>query len=141
VGHMFGSAPAPVVNESPDFPATRHFAPVTTMADGLGLPKDYSRDKIQVLLRLDVSQFAPVASYTRTDGDYPVAWAKMYGKGRVFYAAIGHDTQAWDNPDISRMYYEAIKWSMGLTNAEVKPHPLPAGVLPPQGKPAAPPTR
>ena len=37
--------------------------------------------------------------------------------------------------DISRMYYEAIKWALGLTDADVTPRPLPAGVLPPQGKP------
>jgi type 1 glutamine amidotransferase len=26
----------------------------------------------------------------RTDGDFPLAWAKNYGKGRVFYSSLGH---------------------------------------------------
>ncbi len=137
VGHVFGNAAGPVVNEDPTFPATKHFAAITTMADEFYLPKDYSRDKIRVLQRLDISKFAPNANYTRTDGDYPITWAMMYGKGRVFYSSLGHDTKAWDNPDISRMYYEAIKWAMGLTDADITPRPLPAGVMPPQGDPAA----
>ena len=137
-GHVFGNVSGPVVNEDPSFPATRHFAPVTTMTDEYYLPKNYSRDKIRVLLRLDISQFPPNANYKRTDGDFPVAYALMYGKGRVFFSSLGHDVKAWDNPDVYRMYYEAIKWSMGLTDADITPRPLPAGVKPPQGNPAAP---
>jgi type 1 glutamine amidotransferase len=139
VGHVFGTQPSmTLVNESPDFPATKHIPATWAMADEYYLPKDYSRDKIQVFLRLDISKFSPVSGYTRTDGDYPVAWGQMYGKGRVFYSSLGHDTKQWDNTDVQRMYFEAIKWALGLTPYELKPHPLPAGVLPPQGPPAPP---
>jgi type 1 glutamine amidotransferase len=48
----------------------------------------------------------------------------MYGKGRVFYSSFGHAAATWDNPDISRMYFEALKWSLGLTDADVTPRPL-----------------
>jgi type 1 glutamine amidotransferase len=58
------------------------------------------------------------------NGDFPLAWAKMYGKGRVFYSSLGHDAKTWDNPDVYRMYFEAIKWALGLTNADVTPRPL-----------------
>jgi len=27
---------------------------------------------------------------------------------------------------VQQMYYEAIKWSLGLTDAELKPHPMTA---------------
>ena len=50
----------------------------------------------------------------------------MYGNGRVFYSAIGHDAKTWDNPDVYRMYYEAIRWALKLTDADVSPRPLPA---------------
>ena len=52
----------------------------------------------------------------------------MYGKGRVFFSSLGHDTKAWDNTDISRMYFEALRWALGLTEADATPRPLPAGV-------------
>jgi type 1 glutamine amidotransferase len=60
----------------------------------------------------------------RTDGDFPLAWAKTYGKGRVFYAAFGHAAGAWDNPDIYRMYFEALKWSLGMTEGDATPRPF-----------------
>ena len=83
--------------------------------------------------RLDVSKYAPVAGYTRSDGDFPVAWAKMYGKGRVFYTSIGNGAaDQWDDNNLQRMYFEAIKWAVGLTPYEIKPHPLPADARPPQ---------
>jgi type 1 glutamine amidotransferase len=142
VGHSpFGNQPSTLINESPDFPATKHIPQVWTTPDPYYQPTDYSRDKMQVLLRLDVSKYAPVPGYTRTDGDYPVAWAKMYGKGRVFYSSIGNgETAQWDNNNLLRMYFEAIKWSLGLTPYEIKPHPLPADARPPQGVPIASPT-
>jgi type 1 glutamine amidotransferase len=127
-GHPFGNVPAPLVTEDPSFPAVKHFPLTTTMTDEYYLPKNYSRENIRVLQRLDISGFEPNARYTRTDGDYPVTWAKMYGKGRVFYSSLGHDTKAWDNTDISRMYFEALRWALGLTETDVTPRPLPAGV-------------
>lgn len=133
-GHVFGNVTAPLITEDPNFPAVKHFPPTVTMADEYYMPKNYSRDKIRVLQRLDISGFAPNPNYHRTDGDYPVTWALMYGKGRVFYSSLGHDTKTWDNTDVSRMYFEAIKWAMGLTDADVTPRPLPAGVQPPGAK-------
>jgi type 1 glutamine amidotransferase len=44
---------------------------------------------------------------------FPVAWSKMYGKGRVFYSTLGHTEESWDDPDIRKMYFEAIKWALG----------------------------
>ena len=63
----------------------------------------------------------PNTGVHRTDGDFPLAWAKMYGKGRVFYSSFGHAAATWDNPDVSKMYFEALKWSLGLTTADVTP--------------------
>jgi type 1 glutamine amidotransferase len=48
----------------------------------------------------------------------------MYGKGRVYYNSLGHDVTAWDIPAVQKMYFEAIKWALGLTDATIQPHPL-----------------
>jgi len=57
----------------------------------------------------------------RTDGDFPLAWTKTYGKGRVFYASFAHAAGTWDNPDVYHMYFEALKWCLGMTEADVTP--------------------
>jgi type 1 glutamine amidotransferase len=55
-----------------------------------------------------------------------VTWAKMYGKGRVYYTTLGHVEANWDKPEFQQMITEAIKWAMGLENAELTSRPLPA---------------
>ena len=128
---------SPIVNELPDSPFTKHLPKVWDLPNGSAYQPDfYSRSDIQVLLRKDLSKLSPVTKYTRTDGDYPVAWTKMYGKGRVFVSSIGNSAALWDNSDLLKMYDEAIKWSLGMTQYEVTPHPLPAGVRGPSGPPA-----
>src|SRR6185437_11525623 len=56
--------------------------------------------------------------------DWPLAWAKAYGKGRVFYCALGHSPETWDIPDIQRIYFEGLKWALGLEEAAIASHPM-----------------
>lgn len=123
-GHPWGNAAGTVVNEAPDFPATRHFPPTFSFNDEFYQPKEFSREKARVLLRLDVSKMPPNENY-HGKGDMPIVWAKQYGKGRVFYSSLGHDASTWDNRDVGQMYLEALKWALGLTDGDVTPRALP----------------
>jgi type 1 glutamine amidotransferase len=89
--------------------------------------KDYSRDKVRVLMRLDASKLdLRNPRVHRKDQDFAVTWAKTYGKGRVFYSTLGHVEQNWDDPKMQKMYSEAIKWALGLTSADATPRRLPS---------------
>jgi type 1 glutamine amidotransferase len=123
-GHPWNTAAGTVINEDPSFPATKHFAQTFNLSDEFYQPKNFSRDKMRVLLRLDTSKMPPNPENHRADGDLPLAWAKMYGKGRVFYASFAHAPSTWDNPDIYHLYFEALKWSLGLSDADATPRPL-----------------
>ena len=84
--------------------------------------KDFSRSKVRVLARLDpgsVDLKAPLVH--RKDGDFPVAWAKSHGKGRVFYSTLGHLPESWDHQAVQRMYFEAIRWALRLTDGDATP--------------------
>jgi uncharacterized protein len=128
IGGYFNEHPwftfnAPIINEDPDFPAVRHFPKAFTKYDEIYQPKDWSRDKVHVLLSLDPNKLNyDNPRVHRTDHDFAVAWDKMYGKGRVFYSTLGHTEEAWEDPDIRKMYFEAIKWSMGMTEGSTTPH-------------------
>jgi len=122
--HPWGVTTAPVITEDSEFPATRHFPPVFAFTDEFYQTRGFSRDKSRVLLRLDMSKLPRIPTVRITNGDFPLAWARMYGKGRVFYSSLGHDAKTWDNPDVYRMYFEAIKWALGLTNADVTPRAI-----------------
>jgi hypothetical protein len=122
-GHPWGNSPGTLVNEDPSFPATRHFPATFPLTDEFYQTQEYSREKMRVVLRLDVSRMPPNTGVTRSDGDFPIAWAKTYGEGRVFYSSLGHASATWDNPDVAKMYFEAIKWSLGLTEGDATPRP------------------
>ena len=126
-GHPWGNTAGTLVNEDPAFPATKHFPASFPLTDEFYQTMEYSREKIRVVLRLDVSKMPANTGVHRTDGDFPLAWARMYGKGRVFYSSLGHAATTWDNPDVSRMYFEALKWSLGLTEADATPRPWRGG--------------
>src|SRR5580658_9565943 len=125
--HPYGSVPGVVVNEDPTFPATKHFPAVFNLTDEFYQVKNFSREKSRVLLRLDTSKLPPNQNLLNKDGDFPLAWAKMYGEGRVFYGSFAHDDKTWDNPDVYRMYFEALRWALKLTDADATPQPFPAG--------------
>lgn len=124
--HPWGQFDAPVIVEDPYFPAMKAFPLSFTIHDEIYVHKaPYSRDKVHVLASLDASKldYAKAQQLHRTDKDFPVAWSKMYGKGRVFYSTFGHAAETWDDPRVQKMYLEAIKWSMGLTNGDTTPRP------------------
>lgn len=123
-GHPWNTTSGTVLNDAADFPATRHFAPTFTLVDEFYQPKGLSRTSARVLLRLDVAKL-PAHPDLHVQ-DFALAWAKTYGKGRVFYSSFGHDARTWDDRDVAQMYFEAIKWALGLTEGDATPRPLAA---------------
>jgi uncharacterized protein len=126
--HPWNQFQAPVIVEDPDNPIVKHFPRSFTIHDEIYQHKGYSRDRVRVLMRLDASKIdLDRKGVKRTDGDFAVTWMRNYGKGRVFYSTLGHREDAWDRPDVQKMWLEAIKWAMGLIEADATPRPMPAG--------------
>jgi type 1 glutamine amidotransferase len=121
--HPWNTASGTIINEDPSFPATKHFPATFPFVDEFYQAKDFSRDKAHVLLRLDTSRMPANPNLRNTD--FPLAWAKTYGKGRVFYSSLGHAPETWDNRNVAQMYFEAIKWALGLTDGDVTPRAQP----------------
>ena len=118
--HPWGVFDAPVIVEDPNFPAMKGFPGAFTIHDEIYQHKNFSRDRVHVLARLDASKLDfSKPEIHRTDKDFPVAWAKMYGKGRVFYSSFGHTAEAWDDPRVQKMYLEAIKWALRMVGEDI----------------------
>ena len=110
-GHPWDTFDASIVVEDPAFPAMKVLPPRFTIRDEIYRHKEFSRDRVRVLASLE--SLPGVA----------VAWAKMHGKGRVFYSTFGHDDDAWDNRLVQNMYLEAIKWALRLTGHDIELNP------------------
>ena len=113
--HPWGITDGTVVVDDPTFPAMRHMPPRAVFHDELYQIKEFSRDDIHVLAHLDASRLDLTKPLVhRKDGDFPAAWSKTYGKGRVFYSILGHGAEDWDNPLLQQMYFQAVRWSLRL---------------------------
>lgn len=127
--HPWNTFDAPVIVEDPNFPGMQAFSPAFTFKDEIYQVKEFSREKVHVIARLDASKLdlsnPRVTPEHRADKDFPIAWAREYGKGRVYYSTLGHREESWDDPRVQKMYLEAVKWALGLTQADVTPHALP----------------
>jgi type 1 glutamine amidotransferase len=125
--HPWNTFEAPIVVEDASFPAIKHFPKAFVKRDEIYQAKNWSRDKVNVLLRLDETKlkYEGNKNIKREDRDFAVAWSKMYGKGRVFYSTLGHTNESWNDPDVQKMYFEAIKWALGLSEGSATPHPKP----------------
>jgi len=124
--HPWNIVDARVIVDDRTFPATRHLPPSFVIRDEHYQIKDFTRGQMRILARLDPASLdlkKPLVH--RTDSDFPIAWAKEYGKGRVFYSTLGHDPETWDNPMVRTMYFEAIKWALGLVPGATTPLPKP----------------
>lgn len=53
-------------------------------------------------------------------GYHPIAWRKAIGSGRMFYTAIGHRPENYDEPHAAALLAEGIAWAMGTKGT--KPH-------------------
>jgi type 1 glutamine amidotransferase len=115
------------VVEDPDFPGMKYLPRAFTMKDEIYQVKDFSREKVRVLMRLDADKInLSQKGVHRTDKDFAVIWARNYGKGRVLYNGLGHPEAVWDRPDIQKMWVEMVKWAMGLVAGDATPRPQPS---------------
>jgi type 1 glutamine amidotransferase len=55
-------------------------------------------------------------------GPYPATWARMHGKGRVFYTSMGHREDVWTNPIFQNILLGGISWAVGNVKADVTPN-------------------
>ncbi|MEO7649528.1 MAG: ThuA domain-containing protein [Bryobacteraceae bacterium] len=118
--------PVRIKIEDPAFPATKHFPPSFEIADEIYQFRNFARDRVRVLMSVDTSTVdLTKPEVHRADKDFAVTWVRPYGKGRVFYSALGHREEVWNRADIRKMWVEGVQWALGITPGEAAPRPKP----------------
>ena len=82
------------------------------------MPRDewYSFDSnpamrgMTVLAEVDEASYRP-GDTLRMGADHPVIWVNPRTRGRVFYSALGHEPQLYDDPTYRRILTNAIRWA------------------------------
>ena len=84
----------------------------------------YSRQNLRVLLSVDVSKMTAdeAARENRPwDHDYALSWMRREGKGRVFYAAHGHNEAVYAMTPMLEHYLAGIQYAIGDLKADDSP--------------------
>jgi uncharacterized protein len=107
-----------MLNEDPKHPATKHLGASWNLQgkkEEIYEFKSYEEKSVHALLML--------AKHPQRDeaGRFPVAWSKMYGKGRVFYTSLGHNEYVWEMPEYQQHILGGIKWATGLEKGSAEP--------------------
>jgi type 1 glutamine amidotransferase len=103
---------------SPKFPGMK------AMSDGFEMHEEwyacyrFSKDMEVILLQETKGMKGDM--YQRAD--FPATWAKMHGKGRVFYTSMGHREDVWNNKTFQDVLLGGIAWGLGNAKHEVKPN-------------------
>lgn len=114
----------------PAHPATKPVPAGWRVFDEIYIFKNYDPAKVHALMGLDAHP------NEGTEGYYPIAWCKEFGKGKVFYTSLGHREDVWDptwkegskdrknSPEIAKTYQEhilgGIKWALGLVEGDAE---------------------
>jgi len=126
-GHPWNTFNAPMIIEDSANPIVKHMPKEFTVYDEIYQAKDFSRDRVRVLMRMDESKLDMTKKgIKRPDKDWAVSWIRTYGNGRVFYSSLGRTEESWNRPDVQKMWLEAVKWTMKFTEGDATPRPRPA---------------
>jgi type 1 glutamine amidotransferase len=123
--------PVECINRDPANPACAPLPKVWKVYDEIYQMKNFERANVHELLSLEnlMKSADEVKAKQGTPGDYPVAWTKMHGKGRVFYSSLGHREDMWDptykdkngrmnSPEVAMQYQAHVRggimWALGL---------------------------
>jgi type 1 glutamine amidotransferase len=102
--------PGRAVIEDHDHPATRHLPAVWEFTDEWYDFRTNPRAVgVRVLLSADESSYEGGGM----GPDHPLAWCRDQGAGRVFYTALGHAAEAYDDPAFRAHLRGGITWAAG----------------------------
>ena len=127
---------ANIIINDPSFPGLEGVqSPVSFNEEWYSL-KDFATD-MHVIGTVDTGMLKNECYQRRP---YPVVWARMNGKGRVFFTALGDRPENWENPFHLNLLAGGIRWSLGEAKANLSQNLLTAAPgyadIPPKFPPA-----
>ncbi|BFO16600.1 ThuA domain-containing protein [Streptomyces sp. KM77-8] len=99
--------PGRALIEDHDHPATGHLPAVWEFTDEWYDFRTNPRASVRVLVCADETSYEGGGM----GADHPLAWCGEQGEGCVFYTALGHAAEAYDDPDFRAHLLGGITWA------------------------------
>jgi len=103
---------------SPKFPGVEQFGEVQKLKEEWYALKNFAKDLHVVLI--EDNEGMKGDCYQRPP--FPMTWARMHRKGRVFYTSFGHRDDIWTNPQVQGIIVGGLAWAMGNVKVDVIPN-------------------
>lgn len=103
---------------SPKFPGVKEFGEFQKLKEEWYTLKNFAKD-LHVIL-IEDNEGMEGDCYQRPP--FPMTWARVHGRGRVFYTSFGHRDDIWTNPDVRRIICGGLAWAMGNVDVDVTPN-------------------
>jgi type 1 glutamine amidotransferase len=127
-GHLWNGETMTIKIDDPESPIDKVFGGQEfQIADqSFQLQEPVLRDHLHVLTSIDIvkTPFVPGRHIFPTraqDKDFPVTWIRSYGKGRVFYSALGHGAPVYWNPLVLAHFLAGVQYALGDLKADSTP--------------------
>ena len=125
INHPWNSYEIATLNiEEPNHPVVKPWKAnrVTLNEEIYQMGDNFSRRSLRALISLETSSVDMTRErIQRTDGDFTLAWVKTYGKGNVFYTALGHNKHMYWDPRYLGHLLAGIQFSVGDLKVEATP--------------------
>ncbi len=96
----------------PSHPTAQSIPDGYAMHDEWYMFRNFDRDGNHVIAKLDPIEAQEKQEMYRVE-PYPVIWVREQGKGRVYYNAMGHMPEVWQDGSFRQMVVDALEWTMG----------------------------
>ena len=68
-----------------------------------------------ILATIDEASYQPIEKFMGNErdlsmGDHPVVWSNCVGKGRSVYLTMGHQAEAFEQPNVQRLIVNSVLW-------------------------------
>jgi hypothetical protein len=103
----------------PGFPGVSGFGTGSFELNDEWYAQKYLGDDLHVIL-VQKTEGMKGKEYERPS--FPETWARMQGKGRVFYTSMGHRPDVWENPKYQGLLLGALGWATGKIEYDVTPN-------------------
>ena len=109
---------------SPQFPGAEKLGDSFSMLEEWFSLMHFATD-LHVILVQDCAEMnkdnpADRRCYDRTP--FPCTWARMHGRGRVFYTSLGHREDVWSSKIFEQIVLGGLSWALGRIEADISPN-------------------
>jgi uncharacterized protein len=109
---------ATMKNVSPKFPGCKEIGESFELNEEWYTFSKFAPDLHVILVQETAGMHDPL--YQRPP--FPATWARLHGKGRVFYTSMGHREDVWTNPIFEKVALGGMAWALGNAEADVTPN-------------------